>query len=538
MKYLDYRDLPHQTNLFLDYLYDFEKVEKYYTGNFNSDDDQLSFLKSDKTNHIDRNYLCDVLLGQNYNDKEIKENIELLRKPNTFAIVTGQQLSLFGGPLYTIYKIFSAIKLKDLMTEKFPDYNFVPVFWMEAEDHDFNEANKVKIIDKTNNIFTHEYNPEGHDPEANLGAVGKIMLDGNFNNFVDNILSTLPVTDYHDDLVNLISAYKEGSSMEYSFQAFLSEFLKGTGLIFINPNSKEIKRLLKPVFEKELSEFPKTSELVINISAELENIYHAQVKARPINLFMHHKKGRYPIEPAGEDFSLKGIRQKQTKLEMIELLNTTPEVFSPNVIMRPICQDYILPTFMYVAGPAEIAYFAQIKPVYKYFGMTMPIIYPRASATLIENKINKILTKYNLQLNELSANYEGVLRRVSDEVSSIKIDFEFNKVTNDLDNLFSNLDIITKSIDSTLLNNLQNTQNKVTHLITIYKDKLFEAQKRNNVTAIDQIEKVNTNIFPKGNLQERELGLIYFLNKYSRSITDKIYHDLDVTCFKHQLIEL
>jgi bacillithiol biosynthesis cysteine-adding enzyme BshC len=309
-------------------------------------------------------------------------------------------------------------------------------------------------------------------------------------------------------------------------------------LIFINPNSKEIKRLLKPVFEKELSEFPKTSELVINISAELENIYHAQVKARPINLFMHHKKGRYPIEPAGEDFSLKGIRQKQTKLEMIELLNTTPEVFSPNVIMRPICQDYILPTFMYVAGPAEIAYFAQIKPVYKYFGMTMPIIYPRASATLIENKINKILTKYNLQLNELSANYEGVLRRVSDEVSSIKIDFEFNKVTNDLDNLFSNLDIITKSIDSTLLNNLQNTQNKVTHLITIYKDKLFEAQKRNNVTAIDQIEKVNTNIFPKGNLQERELGLIYFLNKYSRSITDKIYHDLDVTCFKHQLIEL
>jgi bacillithiol synthase len=143
-----------------------------------------------------------------------------------------------------------------------------------------------------------------------------------------------------------------------------------------------------------------------------------------------------------------------------------------------------------------------------------------------------------LELNELSANYEGVMRRVTDEVSSIKIDYEFNKINADIESIFTNLEFMSKNIDTTLMNNLKHTQDKVIHLFDIYKDKLFEAQKRNNSTALDQIEKVNSNIFPKGNLQERELNIIYFLNKYSRSITDKIFHELDVTCFKHQLIEI
>jgi len=538
MKYLDYRDLPHQTNLFLDYIYDFEKVAKYFTGNFSSEDDLLNYLKSSNLDRIDRNSLCDILVEQNSSEKEIKKNIELLRKPNTFAIVTGQQLGLFGGPLYTIYKTFTAIKLAELMNEKFTEYHFVPVFWMEAEDHDFDEVNKVKIIDKVNNLFTHEYKPTGTDPETNTGAVGKIVINGEFDKLIQDIISTLPITEYQKDLISLLSIYKEGETLEDCFKQFLSEFLRGTGLIFINPNSKKVKQLLKPIFEKELTEFPKTSELVINISAELEEVYHAQVKARPINLFMHHKKGRFPIEPAGEEFSLKGIRQKYTKLEMIEMLNTSTEVFSPNVILRPLCQDFLLPTFMYVAGPAEIAYFAQIKPIYDHYGMTMPIIYPRASATLVENKVNKILTKYNLELNELSANYDGVLRRISDEVSTIKIDSEFYKTNNEIEHIFANLENITKAIDPTLLNNLQNTSHKTAHLLGIFKEKLFNAQMRNSATALEQIEKVNSNIFPKGTLQERELSLVYFLNKYSRSITDKIYHEMDVTSLKHQLIEL
>ena len=538
MKYIDYRDLPCQTNLFLDYVYDFEKVAQFYTCNFRSDNDLLNYLETYNVDRINRSDLCEALISQNKNNIEAIKNIKLLGEPNTFVIATGQQLGFMGGPLYTIYKIFTAIKLVDLMAEKFPDYNFIPLFWMESEDHDFNEINKVKIFDKTNTFFTHEYCPIGYTSETNLGASGKVILDSEINAFNSNILNTLQITEYAPVIKNLLSIYSEGKTNEDCFIEFISEFVEGTGLVFLNPNSIEIKRLLKPVFEKELLEFPKTSELIINISASLEEIYHAQVKARPINLFYHHKKGRFVIEPNGTDYSLKGIRQKFSKSEIIEQLNNTPEVFSPNVILRPICQDFILPTFMYVAGPSEIAYFAQINSVYNYFDMKMPIIYPRAAATLVENRIQNLLTKFNLGLTELSANYTGVQKRITDSISDIKIEEEFKKTIIEINNACANLENITKNIDSTLINNFKTTKEKIEHLLKIYEEKLYNAQKRNHAVALEQLEKVKNSVFPKGNLQERELNLIYYLNKYSNSITDKIYHELDITSFQHQLIEL
>jgi bacillithiol biosynthesis cysteine-adding enzyme BshC len=538
MKYIDYRDLPCQTNLFLDYVYDFEKVAQFYTCNFRSDDDLLNYIQTYNPDKINRVELYEALMNQNNHDTESVRNIKLLTEPNTFVIVTGQQLGFMGGPLYTIYKIFTAIKLADLMSDKFPDYNFVPLFWMESEDHDFNEINKVKIFDKTNSFCTHEYCPIGYNSETNLGATGKIILDSEINAFNNNILNTMQITEYAPLIQNLLSIYSEGKSNEKCFVDFVSEFVRGTGLIFLNPNSIEIKRLLKPIFEKELLEFPKTSEFIINISAKLEEIYHAQVKARPINLFYHHQKGRFLIEPNGTDYALKGTRQKFSKPEIIETLNTTPEVFSPNVILRPICQDSILPTFMYVAGPSEIAYFAQINSVYNYFGMRMPIIYPRASATLLESRIQNLLTKFNLGLTELSVNYTGVQKRITDSMSDIKIEEEFEKAILEINNVFTNLENITKHIDVTLINNLKTTKEKTEHLFKVYEEKLYNSQKRNHTVALEQLEKVKNNIFPKGNLQERELNLIYYLNKYSSSITDKIYHELDITCFQHQLIRL
>jgi len=537
MNIIDFRDLPNQTNLFLDYIYDFEKVAEFYNGNYFSPEDLVRILENIKS-HIDRNILCDILLSENKEDKSVIKNIELLRSQNTFAVVTGQQIGIFGGPLYTFYKIYTSIKLAEDLNNKYSEYNFIPIFWMESEDHDFNEINKVKIIDKTNNFFTHEYYPDGYSSESSFGSTGKIIVDNNFKNFVQNVLNTLPYTDFHDELVNLLNYYSEGNNLADSFKYFVKDFFKDYGVIFLNPNNESIKNLLKPIFEQELNTFPKTSELVIDISAKLEQVYHAQVKAHPINLFMHHKKGRFLIEPSGEEFSLKGTRQKFRKLEIVELLNTSPSVFSPNVLLRPICQDYILPTCIYVAGPSEIAYFAQLKPVYNYFKITMPILYPRTSVTLIESKIRKILDKYKISFSELLANYDGVLRKVSDEVSNIKIDLEFSKINNHIDTIFNDLEGITKSIDPTLINNINNSKSKVEHIFSVVKDKLFNAQIKNNNIAIEQINKVKLNLFPKGNLQERELNIIYYLNKYSKQITKKIFDEIDITNFNHQLIDI
>jgi bacillithiol biosynthesis cysteine-adding enzyme BshC len=541
MKYIDYRDLPQQTNLFLDYIYDYEKVSKYYNGNFRSNEDIFNAIETASTRNINRPALVEILLHQNehLNDLRAIENIKRLLEPNTVAIVTGQQLGLLSGPLYTIYKILTILKLTEKYNENYRDYKFVPVFWLEGDDHDFFEINKVKIIDKQNHFFTHEFFLEGKPVEKNYGATGEIILDSYIEKFLNNILNTLNFTEYHDNLKNLLfDSYKNTSSIRDCFCTFIQNLIKNSGIIFINPGDPKIKKMLKPLFDQEIISYPKTSELIINLSADLEEIYHAQVKARPINLFMFHTKGRYPLEPYGEDYTLKGIRQKYTKLEIIEKLNSTPEVFSPNVILRPICQDYLLPTFCYVAGPSEIAYYAQFKPIYEFFNVKMPLIYPRASITIIENKIQKILDKFNLRIIDLFTNYEGVVRKVTEQVSNIKIDFIFNEIDKVTNPVFENLQNTALLIDKTLINNVESSKEKVQHYFNLLKEKIFEAQKRNNKIALEQIEKTLLYLFPKNNFQEREINIIYFLNKYNLNFINTIREELDVELFNHQILEI
>ena len=467
------------------------------------------------------------------------ENIELLKKNNTIAVVTGQQLGLYSGPLYTLYKIFGALKLTDTLNKRYTEYNFVPIFWLEAEDHDFLEINKVRIIDKENNFFTHEYLPEDKPADKNLGAMGSVIFDDFINNFNENIFSTLTLTEFTKNIQDIVfDTYKSGKTIEESFCLFIRKLLPDSGLIFLNPNSREIKRMLAPVFEKEINEYPKTSEMVVNVSAELEEIYHAQVKARPINLFILHKKGRYLLEPSNKDYSLKGIRQKYTQLEIVEMLNTTPEIFSPNVILRPICQDFILPTFCYIAGPSEIAYFGQYKNVYKQFDVEMPLIYPRPGMTIIESKIQKVLNKYNLRVLDFFIKYDSLTTKVSEEISSIKIEDVFLEIDKTMDHLFKGLSERTSSIDKTLLGNLDKSREKISNTIDIFKDKLKEAQKRNNTIALDQLDKTLLNVFPKSNFQEREINIIYFLNKYNLNFIEKLYEEMDVESFNHQIMYL
>jgi bacillithiol synthase len=541
MKSIDFRDLPNQTNLFLDYIYDFEKVKKYYNGNFRSEEDVRNSINTALNRKIDRELLASVLTeyNRNFGDTKALGNIELLKKNNTVAVVTGQQLGLYSGPLYTIYKTIGVLKLSNILNNRYPDYNFVPVFWLEAEDHDFLEINKVRIIDKENNFFTHEYLPENKPVEKNMGAMGGLTFDEFISDFNNNVFSTLTLTEFTKNIDDIIKdIYKSGRSLEESFCLFIRKLLPESGLIFINPNTRDIKKMLVPVFEKEINEYPKTSEMVINDSAELEEIYHAQVKARPVNLFILHKKGRYLLEPSNKDYSLKGIRQKYTQLEIIEMLNTTPEVFSPNVILRPICQDFILPTFCYIAGPSEIAYFGQYKNVYKHFGIEMPLIYPRPGITIVENKIQKILNKYNLIIQDFFIKYEALTAKVSEEISSIKIEDVFQEIDKTIDHLFRDLSERTSSIDKTLLGSLDKSREKIGNTFDIFKDKLKEAQKRNNTIALEQLDKTLLNVFPKSNFQEREINIIYFLNKYNLNFIEKIFEEMDVESYNHQVMYL
>ena len=358
--YINYADLPDQHQLFIDYLYNFDKVKKYYKYNFRDKEEYIKlFKKRIELQSGNRESLYNILLNQ-YRSREVSQatskNLSLLKEKSTLAVVTGQQLGILGGPLYTFYKIITAVKLCRNLNERYDDFTFVPVFWLEGDDHDFEEVKSINIVDENNNLKKISYEDEVPE-EENRGSVGYLKLNGVINRFFDDLNSELRDTEYKSEILSRFrSFYSEGRTFKDAFSDLLFWLFDQFGLIIFDPQDAEVKRQLSPVFRKEITDFRDHSEKLVNISAVLEEDYHAQVKVRAINLFYHTDEGRYLIEPVENEFRLKRKRKKFTYDELSTLIEQQPEKFSPNVLLRPVCQDYILPTAFYIGGPSEISY--------------------------------------------------------------------------------------------------------------------------------------------------------------------------------------
>ncbi len=548
MDWIDYRQLPAAaggfSQIFFDYVYNFEEVRPFFPSNFRVNASYEQAITTVGARIFDRETLVRVLREQNSafgSTTRTLEHIALLKKTTTFAVVTGQQVGLFGGPLYTIFKTITAIKLAERLKAKFPSYDFVPIFWLEGEDHDFLEMNNIVLLDADNRPVKIEYLHGDEVPEHNLGAIGELRFNGSLNATYEKLTSTLQQTDFTSQLLSVIkSAYAPGFTFNHGFAAWMNFLFADYGLVFLSSNHPELKRLLSPVFVKEISTFPKTSQLVIAQSAELEEHYHAQVKPKSLNLFMFHKGGRYLIQPReGEkDFSLKGTRHFIQPNELLRIATETPELLSPNVILRPIAQDTLLPTVAYVAGPSEIAYHAQLKPVYEFFGIPQPVLYPRASASFVEERLLRATEKYGLDMLQFMEDPEKVATRVAEQISSIKIDDLFANATAGMRTALNELRYGLKEIDPTLIAALENVQGKIDQNMSVLKEKAFAAQRRRNETAVRQIERAASGLLPNGALQEREMSIIHYMNKYGLDLVKRIAGELDVAAFKHQLLTL
>ncbi len=544
--WIPFTDLPHSagglSDLYSDYLTDYQKTGQYFQADFHSLQSIAASAERIKTQFPHRAALVEVLNEQNRQfgaSEKTMEHIRFLGEENTFAVVTGQQVGILGGPLYTIYKTITAIKLAQQLSETYPQYKFVPMFWLEGEDHDFEEINKVGLLDFENRLLKIEYLLNGKPLERNAGAVGEIQLDGFTKDFFEQVQKNLHNSEFKQPLFDMVQEmYSSGASFNTAFARLLNSLFNDSGLVFISVNDKQLKQLLTPVFQKEIQEFPRVSQLIIQQSAELEHRYHAQIKTKALNLFLFHKGGRYLIEPRETDFSLKGTRHYFSKDELLRIANETPELLSPNVALRPICQDTVLPTIAYVGGPSEIAYFAQLKPVYQYFNMTMPAIYPRASATIVEEKLERIIEKYELELIEFFSGINNINDKVIEMVSEVKIEEMFKEATNKINDLTGEMKFGLNYIDATLIGPLDGTRSKMESLLQVLKEKVSEAQKRKHEIALRQIQKVSGTIFPNNNFQERELSVIYFLNKYGPDFVKFLKNEVQIDRFEHQIIRL
>jgi bacillithiol biosynthesis cysteine-adding enzyme BshC len=546
MEFINFHQLADRevvSKLYTDYNTHFDKLAKYYAGNYKEKEAWKAKIQTLQSRKYERNILLRVLNEQNrdfHSGIKTLANIDLLGNDNTFAVVTGQQLGMFGGPLYTIYKAVTAVKLAYKLSVEHPDHNFVPVFWLEGEDHDFDEINKIKFINTANELATAEYFVGGKPLERNIGATGSIVIDEHIEPFFQAIEAGLPKSDFTPALTELLRGYyKQGNTFLNAFAGFFNHIYEDSGLIFVNANTPALKKILSPFFKNEILSNSEASKLVIQQSVELEEHYHAQIKAKALNLFMFHKGGRHLIEPSDSgDYFLKNLRQRYTKEELLSIAETTPELLSPNVVARPLCQDTLFPTIAYVAGPGEIAYYAQLKPVYDYFNIPMPIIYPRSSVTLIEEKVQKILEKYSLELDDLFGEVEPVLTKVSEQVSEVKVDALFAMLDVKITEAVNEARFGIQQIDPTLNGVVDGTLGKFQQQLEVLKQKTQKAQQQKEEISLKQIRKASMNIFPNANFQEREFSVVQYLNKYGPDFVKWVSNELVIDKFQHQVITL
>ncbi len=485
----------------------------------------------------DRETLADVLAEQNQAwgslDAAVRAHIEALRDPDSAAVVTGQQLGLFGGPLYTVYKAATAVRLARRLADE-TGRPVVPVFWLAGEDHDFDEVRATLLL-------------SGNDPaRIELPAsddrtpVGRRVLGDEIGAATDALEAALRPTEFTERLMAAVrDAYGPGQTMRDAFAALMQHLFAGTGLVFISPDDARLKRLGADVFRQEIERWAETLERLESASAALDDAgFHRQVTPLPVNLFLMEDEGRFTLDPDGDGFALRGLGRRYAKGDLLALLDAEPERFSPNVVLRPVLEARLLPTAAYVAGPGEASYYAQLRGVYDLFDVPMPVVFPRASLTLVEGKVQKILERYGLTVADLGGDLEALWQRVALDRSAHDLDGAFGEAASHIHQAVNALKPVVAGVDPTLGKSAEATRAGLQKELDALKDRAVRAEKRNHEVVRDQLGKAAAGLYPTGGLQERTLSALYFLNKYGPDLVARWLGGLSLDTSEHQVLEL
>ena len=534
-----FADLGAFPDLFVDYCTHFDAVTDFYAGDWQDLSARREAADAAARRPVDRDALADTLFDQNGRwglDATTRSHIEALRDPESVAIVTGQQVGLFTGPLYTLYKIITTLQLAEEWAEQ-TGRTVVPIFWVEGEDHDFEEIATAHVLHR-NEVVPLDYDPDVAD---NPGAVGRLALTDEINDVLDRLDEALPPSDFKPGVMERVrAAYQPGTRLEDAFARLLRSLFEDEGFVFINPDDARLKALSRPLFRRELED-PQTPAARIDATSQAlrDRGYHAQVTVRPTNLFWLGDDGRRALD-LGDDgtFQLRGTDRTFSRAELLNRLDTEPEHFSPNVVLRPLMQDHLLPTAAYVAGPGEVSYFAQYGDVYDWADLDMPLIHPRASVSLVEGKVQKVLDKYDLTVADFRADPEILFQDVVVEMMEVDVDAVFSETMPQLHQALNALKPEVEAVDRTLGSSTEAARAAIIDEMEALKQKVVRAEKRQQDEVRAQLKKAHVNLRPNGHLQARTINVLYYLNKYSLDLIDELQHKLPTDTSAHQVVEL
>jgi bacillithiol biosynthesis cysteine-adding enzyme BshC len=535
---IDVRTLSWMRPLVGAYAYDYGVVAPLYAGNPASRDAWTDAVRRSRAHARDHTAIARIIRTQQERrgaPPEARAAAERLADPGTVAVVTGQQAGVFGGPLFTLLKAITAIQLAKRASEEH-GLSVVPIFWVDAEDHDWEEIRSCTILDS-------EFQPKAitfADPEgAGASPIAFLNVDERVHSCIQELLAALAPTDFTPWISDIVRAtYRPGTGMAEAFARWLEAVLGAHGLIVFESTDRDAKQLASPVFVGELSNPGHTASLAADAADALSALGHApQVVPQRDSVSLFHLNGaRQPIRRDGDRYF---IGDQAVTLDALgSEARSEPHRFSPNVLLRPIVQDTLFPTACYVAGPSELAYLGQLRGVYEHFGVPMPLIYPRATATIIDGAASRFLAKYPLPLEHLQARDESVLNRLLEAQLPLDVNQSLKEADKALHAVFQRVIDAMPSLDPTLAGAAKTTLGKVEHDLRTLQNKVIQAAKRRDDTLRRQFTRAQSQIFPLGHPQERTLAGVFFLNRYGPGLVDTLMQSLPIDLGHHWIVTM
>jgi bacillithiol biosynthesis cysteine-adding enzyme BshC len=523
---LPFSSIPHTSRLFEDYLHNFDLVKRFYARPPLAQDWWADEIKKINYPAERRQAVAAILERQNreFGAGEMTlANIERLRE-GAAAVVTGQQVGLFGGPTFCILKALTAV----LMAEK---AGAVPMFWLATEDHDLEEINTVNLA-----AGDHLQKFTVNVPHREGAPVGNIA-------FTDEITAATQQVEAlfgKSEISELLAAsYRKGETFGTAFAKFYTKVFSEMGVVFLNPLDAELHRIAQPVFRAALEKSEEINQALVARNNELEAAgYHAQVKVTPSHTlcFYFEDGARTPVRHQDGEFFI-GER-KLAAADLLHEAERCPEKLSANVLLRPLMQDYLLPTLCYIGGPSELAYFAQIEVVYrKLAGRVTPVV-PRIFATLIEPRIAKLMDRYQLSLPDLFNTPEKTRELVGSRALPDSILKSFDLAAEHVEKALALIQGPLEKLDKTLIDAAENAGSKMRYQLQGVRDKAARAEARKNTEILRHADELITALYPNKELQEREIGAAYFLLKYGKSVLEQIKAAVRTGCGEHQVIRI
>ena len=535
---IDLRRLSWTARFLEDYCHDFGRLDRFFVGSPAVPDTWRQALAERQTRSGATRAIADITTRQLTTrgaPPEALASAARLRDAETVSIVTGQQAGLFGGPLFTLLKALTAIKVACQVTS---DYGVaaVPVFWVDAEDHDLEEISTCGVL--TGDL---DYRTVSLSHTAGSARPAcSVKLTPSVTDVMAELRTLVPPTEFSDDLFTRLSAaYRPGVGIVDAFARWLDQILGPHGLVVFDASDSAAKPLVRSIFSRELEVVGQTSRLAAAAGDEISRLgYHAQVTPSrdAVALFYLNGSRKAIRRRDGDDSTFDVGTDTQSAVQLRRLAERTPSAFSPNVLLRPVVQDALFPTVAYVAGPSELAYLGQLRTVYDYFGIPMPVIYPRASATVVDQATLKFLARYPIGFEQLQPQDDGVLNRLLASLLPASVEQAVAEAEGAVALHMTAVANEISAVDPTLVGAVETTRGKMERDIRNLRGKIVQAAKRRDETLRRQFRRARNQAFPGGDPQERSVSVIYFLNRYGPHLVDRLLADLPLELGQHWLL--